>query len=530
MSTLSDNELKAIAINAMGRSSEAGSLPVMQLGLAGSEKEGKAYPIMRSGYSLGFFQWDFGNKDSDASSAKALVNAYNDWAKNSKKPEIKDIDATAKLLHLHGQSTEKSKIPETDALYGKEDFRGTETGKNINAFLASDKGYEFNFSLQEKHYETDLKPKLNSLMKTKAIQNMNENDTRVVMAALAKVKNQAGNVPGSISKILDSDKTTKDDVLQKIYDTYPQQTNKKGEKVDHVVTQGVKHTVKGAELYNTLASDQGELGKAFRTQIKDDPTLVKTGFKTQATPQIIDALFRNPSAAHKLIDAVNHGKSYQIDNHTAKIKDEAYTVGVTQEGTLYSVDKNGKGHSKAKEGQWTELANLKDIDVLWAKSPTIYHRGSKKSDGILQLQKQLNQLGIKDAAGNALTEDKGFGQRTAEAVKNFQKQHKLKATGIVDQNTLDKINDATKTLEKKPELSKKEEMFNRLAQSANSGNRDQLAQAVKSLSQSETGKQIQENAQQIRQEAQAAKEVENQQQETQRQVQETQTHHKGPTR
>lgn len=153
----------------------------------------------------------------------------------------------------------------------------------------------------------------------------------------------------------------------------------------------------------------------------------------------------------------------------------------------------------------------------------IYRQGSK-GEGVITLQKQLNQLGIKDANGNKLSEDKNFGANTKAAVQNFQRQNGLKPDGIVGPATQGKINEALKNLDRKPEPNAIETMFNKLTAAAKSG-KEFMSNAAESVSNSAFGKQIQGNAQQIRQEAQTAKEVENQQQ-----VQVAQVYHKSLAR
>ena len=155
-----------------------------------------------------------------------------------------------------------------------------------------------------------------------------------------------------ILPLMQDPNVTKDQILSKIKSVHTD-----------VVDKGVEATVRGAELFNKISHDSGRIGKIFRAQIALDPTLVKSGFQTHAEPQVLDAMFRNPEAGKKLIDAVNTGREYQIDNHTNKIRDEAYSVGVTADGKLYSVDKTGRGFYAGRDGHWHTLNQLQDIGV-----------------------------------------------------------------------------------------------------------------------------------------------------------------------
>ncbi len=52
------------------------------------------------------------------------------------------------------------------------------------------------------------------------------------------------------------------------------------------------------------------------------------------------------------------------------------------------------------------------------------------------LQRALNAAGARDAKGNALDPDKGFGDRTREAVESYQRSHNQPVTGVADNKML----------------------------------------------------------------------------------------------
>jgi N-acetyl-anhydromuramyl-L-alanine amidase AmpD len=60
--------------------------------------------------------------------------------------------------------------------------------------------------------------------------------------------------------------------------------------------------------------------------------------------------------------------------------------------------------------------------------------------GVLELQKSLNRLRIRDNNGNALVEDGVLGRRTGEAIRKFQGSAGLAVDGIAGTQTLDAIN------------------------------------------------------------------------------------------
>ncbi|MEQ1511201.1 MAG: peptidoglycan-binding domain-containing protein [Lysobacteraceae bacterium] len=60
----------------------------------------------------------------------------------------------------------------------------------------------------------------------------------------------------------------------------------------------------------------------------------------------------------------------------------------------------------------------------------------EKGPEVEKLQQALNAAGARDAKGNALNPDKDFGDRTREAVVNYQKTHGQPETGVADRKML----------------------------------------------------------------------------------------------
>ena len=328
----SDEELRSLAVNAMGRGSEAGSLPVMKLGLATNTNHGIVHFSSgnNSGYTVGFFQWDFGQKD--AQSARDMVEGYNRWAPADK--QIADVDNAVHLLRLHGSSKNGA-----DALEGKTDIRTTDLGHKLNSFLGSEQGYAYVMGLQERQYNEELKPAMKLVMDTPAVKNLSDDDARIVIAAIAKVKNQAGSVDPDILASFQNSHATKDGLLKSIYDN-------SGKWVD----EGVKATVKGASFFNAIANDNGDLGKMFDQQVTNNPMRVDN-FKHNPQEQLLDAMFRNPDKAKLLLNAYNKGESASITANS-RIENEAYSV-TLDKNVLSTKNKQGEGYT-LENGVWHE--------------------------------------------------------------------------------------------------------------------------------------------------------------------------------
>lgn len=438
----SDNELKAIAVNSMGRASEAGVLSVMRLGLAvpgklnskGAFEHAIPYPTKgnTSGYTIGFFQWDVGAKKN----GREIIDAYNssDYVKANPTKKVNETDIADTVSRLEQNRDDGPKI--------KSDIRNAEIGQNLNAFFKTAEGYRLIMTLQNRQFENELKVSMEKALLSPSVQAMNREDAQITLAAIAKLKNQAGHVNSSISKLLEDPKTlvTKDDVLNKIYALYPNTPATETELAkENEVQKGVKTTVLGAELYNKLSNDKGALGTTFRERNASNPLDIPN-FRESPKDQLIDAMFRSPASASRLIDAVNQNKDslMQVGNGIAN---EAYTIGI-KEGIIFTIDKDGKGYQLNK-GEWKAFDNTKEPFLhqdqktnKWALEAPVLEKGSK-GENVRELQNRLNAINPADKQLDVTPDAKvaNFGPATEKAVREFQKEHKLPDTGKFDKAT-----------------------------------------------------------------------------------------------
>jgi hypothetical protein len=324
------NQLRAIAYDAMGRGSETGQYAAFRLTLAGSVSNGLAYPLQNSGYTVGFFQWDFGSKGLQ--SAKDLVNAYNQWANQTN--QISDVTSTANLIIQHGSG-----------LTGQPYFPDTETGKQINEFLSTDAGKTFVMQLQERQYLGSLAPVMQQVTTSAAFANMSDDDARTTLAIFAKIKNQSGSVSQKLTGLLANANTTLDNIIDKISEVYGTNGN---------VIDGVNHTIDGAALYNRLQNSNSAIGQLWRGQQDIDPTLTQN-FSGNASAQFFDACFRNPAAASSLLDKAEAGKGALIPL-AAQAPGETRFAGITTDGNLFVLDQHMVGQRQIN-GQWFPTIN-----------------------------------------------------------------------------------------------------------------------------------------------------------------------------
>ena len=67
------------------------------------------------------------------------------------------------------------------------------------------------------------------------------------------------------------------------------------------------------------------------------------------------------------------------------------------------------------------------------------HFEGETSQRVGEIQQHLQRLDVRDARGQPIRADMGYGDRTREAVENFQRSRGIEVTGIVDPSTLDAL-------------------------------------------------------------------------------------------
>ncbi len=97
------------------------------------------------------------------------------------------------------------------------------------------------------------------------------------------------------------------------------------------------------------------------------------------------------------------------------------------------------------DGASVDRVDLNPNPNLGVKEGLKYTKGNMmRGAEVTNLQKALNQLGVKDANGNVLETDTGkFGPRTDEALKTFQSSAGLSPTGLLDKATIDSLSKKT---------------------------------------------------------------------------------------
>jgi peptidoglycan hydrolase-like protein with peptidoglycan-binding domain len=108
------------------------------------------------------------------------------------------------------------------------------------------------------------------------------------------------------------------------------------------------------------------------------------------------------------------------------------------------LDKGGQTQTPAPEQPSNKSATTaKPSDPM---ADGVLEKG-EKGKAVTELQKALDAAGMRDAKGNRLNPDGDFGDRTKEAVANFQRSHGLKADGEVGPDTFKALRENKQVLQ-----------------------------------------------------------------------------------
>lgn len=92
--------------------------------------------------------------------------------------------------------------------------------------------------------------------------------------------------------------------------------------------------------------------------------------------------------------------------------------------------------AKVKPAQFRHVVTNADADPVYLASCVYQNKYARKSLTVHHLQRRLVELGYKDAEGD---KDGWYGELTAMAVKDYQKDCGLEPTGMMDADTFTKV-------------------------------------------------------------------------------------------
>lgn len=355
MAVFTADELRVIAFNLAGRSTEIQTHSAYKLSWAGGN----------SGLSIGILQWDFGGRSAYTAAATDLISGYNSWAATGQQLTSQEQASLSAALVAKG-STAGNFLTNNPALVEK-----------INAFLISQPGQAYVAGLDEisftgTKYSTlnpypinGLQPFADKVTNTATISGMSESDARMAMTLAMATYNKSpanGNkvltyISGGTRSVEDIKTYIKDQIGSAYY--------------DHVM-----RGYAGAELLNTVLSSNSTFAQALKAQLAKDPSLV-SDFQNQPFAQILDGMFRNPSAGTRFLQAAEAKNSGALIQISSLAPNETRFVGVTTTGDLFVLDKNGVGQRQIN-GEWYPTVNGDESGIGILIRPEVFTSGKNK--------------------------------------------------------------------------------------------------------------------------------------------------------
>lgn len=161
-------------------------------------------------------------------------------------------------------------------------------------------------------------------------------------------------------------------------------------------------------------------------------------------PGTVIAVKPNNGAAGNMV-TIDHGgglTSTYMHLDTIKVKAGQEVTADTVIGTM-----GRSGNTPSKGDTHLHFEIRKDGAAV---DPMPYLNGARSQDGngrtelkhgdrgadVERMQNRLNELGYTDAAGKPLVADQKFGDRSKEAVEQFQRENGMQVTGVADKETL----------------------------------------------------------------------------------------------
>ena len=326
MSNLSEAQIKSLVFNAVGRGAETNIFSPFQLSWAGND---------RSGLSLGFMQWDFGQRLS-ASATNTLLNSFNAWANVAGVPNFAN---EAALKIFIGQTGDAARTAQ-----------GSVTAKNLNKYFETATGRAYVAALEDKSFTgapgiLGIKPFADRVLATAFVQGLNDTDTRIVLAGMLDVFNRspamAEKAFGKLSTPNLTAGTFRSNVIDAMPGDFPGPANK---------------AIETAILINKLETEQSFIGQAWRSL----PDQTMRGVPT-VDAQVLDAMMRDPIGAGKVLARLGEGGSGQPVvllsgiGQGRSIWREAPFVGVDKDGNLRVVGGDGVGYVRTSSGtSWAQ--------------------------------------------------------------------------------------------------------------------------------------------------------------------------------
>ncbi|HCA26141.1 MAG TPA: hypothetical protein DEP05_00535, partial [Betaproteobacteria bacterium] len=340
------NQLKALVYNAVGRTSEVGGLPAYQLQIAANIVNGAFVPVGKSGYSLGVFQFDYGQHPK--SNANALVQAYNAWAPASEQIVGKDQTTFISALISDGKQIAQNNLylPLTDPHRLK-----------LDKFFASGTGRNFIAKLDQQWFTQKLSGIAQQANNSLTVARMSKADVPQAIAAVVKVYNQNPTVGQALLRDMQNTAMTLTGITNKVI-TIVKKTYSSGVSGGIIasITSGMENAKTGARLYYQLETSKSRLGTMWRAQEASDPTLMQSLNANPSAPYF-DLMFRKATFGLNAVNLNEKGVNHVMTGPLKHAPDETYFEGITSKGVPIILDSSTNKGWQYINGHWAPLDN-----------------------------------------------------------------------------------------------------------------------------------------------------------------------------
>ncbi len=318
----------AIAYNAVGRASEIGTFPALNL----------THSSDNSGWSVGIVQWDFG-QPGRGDKVTALMAGYQAWAKPEDRFTEDQVRDLTTRLQTRGQSG--------NALTSSEE-------SSLNAYLRSDPGRDFVSSLNQEQVAkkwTNVGEPLSRIEWLAELRQSNPAEATEIVAQTMKLYNQ-NEVRGSrlIAHLagteLSSDQTRDWIGTEGVRGLNPNART--------AIISGRDGAIAGAQLLNALEQGDGRLSQAWQREVHHsrNPSLYEN-FSNSPDVQLLDAMMRNPSVGSVLLGVLENGDTPRTAairgiNRDASL--EMSRIELSREGGITVTSPRGDTFEMTQEG------------------------------------------------------------------------------------------------------------------------------------------------------------------------------------
>lgn len=348
----------AIAYNAVGRASEVGTYPALNL----------THSSGNSGWSVGIVQWDFG-QPGRGGKVNELVSGYQAWAQPEARFTRDQVNDLTRRLQTRGQAG--------NALTSDEESR-------LNAYLRSDNGREFVSSLNQQQIDrkwVNVGEPLSRIEWLQALRATDPAQAAEIVAQTMKLYNQNELRGGRLIAHLQQNELSSDQTRDWIGSdgvrglTHAART---------AILSGRDGALAGVRLMNQLEQGEGRLPEAWRREVHENGNAsLFRGFDNNPDVQLLDAMMRSPAAGSSIIgclsgDAPPRSVIIRGINRDAAL--EMSRVELTREGVLTVVSPGGYAFQMTAEGWNRNGMPMQGRQPGRAADEVDYIEGFRRSD------------------------------------------------------------------------------------------------------------------------------------------------------